>query len=206
MHKFTTDTFSKIEAKFGFTFPTEIMAAYLKNQGLKTDLAATIRAIGEKGYKPEFIVQISTKFAIAIIHEFQALTPLQRDALAAEIIKLDELNYRQYDEASEYLLIDGPHLYDIPTDTFTLSIIQQTYEKLNKDQDLIKAGLLTWAHCGGWGHLIIRGKNTGFDGGGMHGEYLKVEHEGRLYGYSSNCFENMEVHHLESETYKNNKS
>jgi hypothetical protein len=193
--KITTETFKYLEMKYGISFPEEIVSAYLQNPDVENDFANMIRRVYQAGEEPRIMLQISSRFAIGLIEAFDALTDVERTELENEIEALDKLNYNEYPSGIEYLLVEGIGFYDLKRDTFTLSIVQRVYEQFNRDHHLLKIGFLCWIHCGGWGHVIIRGMNSGFDGGGMHGHYLEVEYKGKKYAYSSNYYEQSERPH-----------
>lgn len=193
--RITRDTFIQIGRKFGISFTDEIVSIYLDGARHSNDFTRTILSLSQTDALPEFVVQISSLFAIAIVEACNALSESERTELRHQLQVRDALNYNDHPGEIEYLLVEGPGSYDFQTDTFQIPLIQQVYGSLHQDHAHIKVGLLCWVHCGGWGHIIIRGKNTGYDGGGMHGSYLEVEHAGKRYPYASNYYEHNERQH-----------
>ncbi len=144
-----------------------------------------------------FGVQIERDFALMIVEKYDALDEINRKKISEQIATYDVHNNRMmHQDDIGYLLMEGLNLFDLAQKKFKIPFIQEVYELLGQDKNQLKVIFTTWAHCGGWGGIILYGKNQSCDGGGMHGHFHEIEYKGRSYEYSSNYYGHLESHHL----------
>ncbi|WP_386106006.1 hypothetical protein [Tenacibaculum geojense] len=168
---------------------------YYSDQEIESnDFTNTIINFIESGYKPIISIQISPALAREIIIRHNKLDSYEKAQLESEIKMIDLENYNGFEDTISYLLIDGVNLYDFSRNRFKISLINDAYSNFNVYE--LKIVLCTWAHCGGWGGIVLSGNSKSYNGGGMHGHYLEIEVEGKQYEYNSNYYEKMEKHHL----------
>lgn len=192
----TNDMLGAVEMALNYPLPKEIRSFYVGLKRTSNDLTSTIENVYSQKSKPSIIIQISSNLAKRVISNFLKLSSREISDLDEAINCFDKESLQGFDNTLSYLLIDGVNFYDVNTNKFQLPIINRAYEDIESNRNELKIIMLTWAHCGGWGGLILNGIKAGFDGGGMHGHYLEVEHEGQKYEYNSNFYEHMEKHHL----------
>ena len=186
---------TEIETQFCFTFPALIKSFFVQFDFRNSEFWSAMKKLPQNNSRSCFTVQINSRFARKIVEFYQQLEEQEIQNLIKELESFENPTEFSHN-ILEYLLIDGPNNYDYQANTFKISLLQKAYKSIGLDTNNIKVLLTIWAHCGGWGGLIIRGYNAAYHGGGMHGHYLEVSVNGKLYEYNSNFYEQMEEHFL----------
>lgn len=183
------------ETRIGVKLPNEIRQFYLDGFLSNETFWKTIERIN---FNENFqlVIQIDDIFAKEIIKTLLNLSSNEKKELIAEetqgnVVPNFEILVNSY--LTEYV-----NKYNPETNQFQRKYIQKSYKKLGNNSSHLKIVLCLWAHCGGWGGIIIKGKNAGFNGGGMHGHYKTVTVDSKEYEYNSNFYENMEKSHIAS--------
>ncbi|SHN43968.1 hypothetical protein [Chitinophaga sp. CF418] len=190
--------FSQVEELHQIEIPADIKYFYEHVGAPENDFHREIRRLCTEGSKASLIVQINASFAMAIIEAYKALTADEKADLKHQVEKLDIHNELQRSpNMLSYLLSEGIDHYDFGEDAFRIPVIQTARSKVIADKPYFNVVLFLWAHCGGWGGIVLRGEHPSYDGGGTHGEeYLEVASEGEIFEYRSIPVHLMDTHHL----------
>lgn len=191
----TEEDFLKFEIQKSISIPNDIKYFY-KRIGLDkpNDFYRTVK---QDTANTKYEIQIEAKLALQLVKNYFLLSPDYITEVSKQIELYDTEKERQVCNSDiEYILIEGVRLYELKNNRFLIPFIQKTYEELGSDKYLLKIIIGTWAHCGGWGGIIVDGKNKSFDGGGPHSHFLEIEYKGENYEYNSNFYARAESHHL----------
>lgn len=193
----TKKDFEIFEEKYKIELPSELVYFYSQIGCGENEFTTQINYYLEQESKPYILVHFSEKFARLICESYYELNEKERRALTSEIKKVDNNRFlSQYQGEIEYLLVEGTSHYDLDEDVFVLSFLNSIYQE-NYNKDLLIKSLVIWAHCGGYGSIVLNTSKKGFNSGEMFGYFLETEYEGKKYEYYSNYWANKEIHHLE---------
>lgn len=204
------ELFNYFTRETGIQIPQNVMDIYSNGNNNNSEFIRlfkdTVVSL-EKGYQPQLSILISPQFAIEIltlIHEYSYQERIT--TLFQEICSYNNYNKELINNVKNiedfvieeilYIVID----YNYKENKFKFPLIQKAFENINSNIEEIKVLLILWAHCGGEGGLIVRGKNTGFDAGYVHGETKEIDFKGKKYEYDGFVFEEHErIHKLITE-------
>ncbi len=202
--KSTRRLFRYFKKKTGIEMPQNILSLYKNNKNSNSEF---IRLFGshvnsmKKNNQPELRVRISEEFAMEIlklIHEY----PLEErvNSLLQEIYDLYYEGRKISIDTSEEKCVAEEILYWVEDynskeNRFSFPLIQRAYENLGSNPQNINLILILWAHCGGEGGIVVRGKNIGYDAGYTHGESSEIEFNGKTFEYEGYLSENLEKPH-----------
>ena len=190
------EMFNKLQKIIGISIPNDIVNYYLDIPRKNDDFSRMALQLINKERKPLIFVQIIPEFAIKIIKNIEKLNQNEIRYLKNELQKITNETCETTQEIISFILVDGVNLYNIELNKFQISIINKTYEETDFNTNNIKVLLCNWMHCGGWGGIVLRGKNVGYEGGAMHGHYLEVDYKGIKYEYNSCYHANIEQPYL----------
>lgn len=182
------------ESRLGIRFTDKIREFYITEQYVENEFWRLIDNINYKSNIP-ITVQIDKPFAKKIIETLLKLNSNEQEILIKKQSRGSTL--LSMDTILKLHLTTYLNYYNPKLNRFHNEIIQSCYEYFQSDDSHLKVILSLWAHCGGWGGIIIKGKNKGFHGGGMHDHYQTVTFKNVDYEYNSNSHESMESDHVE---------
>jgi len=191
------EDFESIEVKHGISIPNEIKYFYKEIGCPKDDFYYQISRMLNADNQMISMLQYSEGFAKTLIQYYLNLSSVELTLLSKEVEAFDEMElYKSYTSLLEYLLLETQGFYDFRKQKFNIPALQKVYETFDNKDNLIVHLFVTWIHCGGAGGIILNTNKSGYSGGCMHGEGLKIEINGTEYMYNSNCFAASEKHYL----------
>ncbi|MBI1306957.1 MAG: hypothetical protein GC181_10180 [Bacteroidetes bacterium] len=197
-------------AKTGIEIPQTILDFYADgvNQDAEDGFIQAFKVEYEnakQGYLPEMSILISESFASEILKLYFAVPEKERIETTLAHIKnhpFNEMGNKFYsknnqlyhshnnqlvDEDNDVFLLDEIFYavkdYDVKENQFNFSLVQKAYENCGCDDQNIKVILLLWAHCGGEGGLIVKGKNTGYETGYAYLDDVKILYQNKVFRY-----------------------
>jgi len=184
--------FEYFAERTGIEIPQNVLNHYLNGKNSNSEFVRLFKSQiddVEKTLNPDLSILVSENFAkeiLKLIYEFsyeERTTILFKDICHynnyEENIKFDTSIEDFVIEEILYTVVD----YSYKENKFKFPLVQKAYETIGSNTEEIKVVLVLWAHCGGQGGIIIRGKNIGFDSFCVHTDYSEVEFNGKNYSY-----------------------
>lgn len=208
------ELFSHFTSQTGIEIPFNVLKIYSDGKNNNSNFIRLFRSDVEnlkKGILPELRILISEKFALKILklinkypvqdqydvlfNNLELYDPIykgkkMKEGLHTEKLLIEEIFYMVND-------------YDYTKNSFNFPLIQEAYQNLDSNPEIMKVILVLSGDCGGESGLIVRGKNLGYDTSYTHGESSEIEFKGQTYEYDGYLFENYErLHKLIIENFK----
>ena len=159
--------FEEIENEYNVQFSNETKYFY-------STIGGSVRVHNEKIIRDDFCSKIyfytndddwkkylecvfSETFVIKIIHKLHQLSDEEINELTSKIREKAGINYKldSREELLTFILDSGGVYYDRKLNIFKNDFIQNCYQELNSDENMIYHLLFLWGHCGGVCYLIL---------------------------------------------------
>lgn len=209
------ELFNYFTSQTGIEIPLNVLKIYSEGKNNNSNFIRLFKSHVEhleKGILPELRILISEKFAFEILNLINKY-PVQDqyDVLFSKLELYDLFFYKgkKMKEGlhTEKLLIEEIFYivndYNYKKNIFNFPLIQEAYQNLDSNPEVMKVILVLSGDCGGESGLIVRGKNLGYDTLYTHGESSEIEFNGQTYEYDGYLFENYErLHKIIIESFK----
>lgn len=208
------EQFNYFTSQTGIEIPLNVLKIYSEGKNNNSNFIRLFKSHVEhleKGILPELRILISEKFAFEILNLINRYPAYDRYNILFNSLELYDPIYegKKMKEGlhTEKLLVELIFYlvndYDYAKSSFKFPLIQEAYQNLDSNPEMMKVIFVLSGDCGGESGLIVRGKNLGYDTWYTHGESSEIEFNGQTYEYDGYLFENYErLHKLIIENFK----
>jgi len=190
------EKFKKIEIDYNIKFPDDIVFFHINIGNQDTDFHNQINRMTKAKNQSLIEYHYSKSFAEKIIETYLTKTTEEKDKIKDEI---PSTTLESYETVLDIFLWEGFEFYNKKTNSFSLSLLQEVYEKLKSNRNLIIENFFTWCHCGGAGGFILNTTRKGFASGEQWGDGLDIIYRGNNYTYKSDFHQKTNRYYLESD-------